>query len=211
MKPGPPRLTGVLTTWNDDRGFGFVAPTIGGADVFVHISAFPEGAPRPVKGDEVRFERELSPDGKPRAGRAEVVRPAPAVPPQARRSGPPPRSGRLGYLGIVGFACIVFVLALSHPIPLWVAVLYFGASAVTFIAYAADKRAAQLDAWRVPEGSLLALGVIGGWPGAIIAQQVMRHKTMKPSFQAAFWISVVVNVIGFVVLAAISSIEPIGG
>ncbi len=200
-------MRGVLTTWNDDRGFGFIAPAVGGADVFVHISAFPEHALRPVEGDEVGYELEFSPDGKPRAAHAETVRAAP-VPPEARRAGPLQRASRLGYLAILGFGCIAFVMALIHPLPFWVAVLYGGASIVAFVAYAVDKRAARDGGWRVPEASLLALGVVGGWPGAVIAQQVLRHKTLKVSFQVMFWVSVVVNVLGFVGLVWVASLAP---
>jgi len=205
MKPGPVRMKGVLTTWNDERGFGFVAPAVGGPDGFVHISAFPEGAPRPGGGDEIGSELEFSPEGKPRAGRAETLKAAP-MPPRARRSGPPQRSSGFGYLAILGFGCIAFVIALIQPVPYWVGLLYVGASIVTFVAYAVDKRAAVEGDWRVPEGSLLALGVVGGWPGAIVAQQVFRHKTMKASFQGMFWISVVVNVLGFVLLSRLASL-----
>ena len=42
--------TGTLRSWNDDRGFGFVAPTDGGPEVFVHISAFPNDGSRPAAG-----------------------------------------------------------------------------------------------------------------------------------------------------------------
>ena len=200
-------MKGALTTWNDDRGFGFVTPVVGGADVFVHISVFEPGSPRPVAGDKVDYLLEFSPDGKPRASQA-WLHPQVDAPARVRRNTPPPRSSRLGYVAILGFGCIAFVIALIYPLPYWVALLYVGASLVTFIAYAADKRAAQTHTWRVQEASLLALGVVGGWPGAIIAQQVLRHKTLKSSFQWMFWISVVLNVIGFVVLAWVSGFVP---
>jgi uncharacterized membrane protein YsdA (DUF1294 family) len=60
--------------------------------------------------------------------------------------------------------------------------------------YAADKRAAAAHTWRIPERSLVLLGIIGGWPGAIFAQQRLRHKTNKRSFRIAFWLSVIINV-----------------
>jgi uncharacterized membrane protein YsdA (DUF1294 family) len=44
------------------------------------------------------------------------------------------------------------------------------------------------------------LGLACGWPGALLAQQLLRHKTAKGSFVATFWGTVVVNVAGFVAL-----------
>jgi uncharacterized membrane protein YsdA (DUF1294 family) len=65
--------------------------------------------------------------------------------------------------------------------------------------YAHDKSAAQANEWRTPEGTLLMLGLLGGWPGAIVAQQMLRHKTSKISFRIAFWLTVLVNVGAFLV------------
>lgn len=62
------------------------------------------------------------------------------------------------------------------------------------MAYWYDKRAAKRKRTRIREAYLLALGLVGGWPGALIAQQVLHHKTRKASFQIAFWITVVLNV-----------------
>ena len=61
----------------------------------------------------------------------------------------------------------------------------------TFIAYGADKRAAERGKWRVPEMQLHALEFLGGWPGAFIAQKFFHHKTKKRSFQAMFWLMLV--------------------
>ena len=49
-------FTGTLRTWHDDRGFGFIAPTHGGAEVFVHISAFARDGSRPTQGEQLRYE-----------------------------------------------------------------------------------------------------------------------------------------------------------
>ncbi len=211
MKPGPVRMSGVLTTWNDERGFGFVTPAVGGPDVFVHISAFGQGQPRPMQGDEIGYELELSPEGKRRAGRATLLsaaagRRAPVAAPYVRLT-PTKRASRLGYLAVVGFLGIAFVVALIRPIPFWVWVLYVGMSFVTFVAYALDKKAAEAEGWRLSEGSLLALGLACGWPGAVIAQQVVRHKTVKMSFQVVFWVTVVVNVVAFVVFSWVATLS----
>ena len=60
--------------------------------------------------------------------------------------------------------------------------------------YARDKQAAESGTWRVPEKTLHLLELCGGWPGALYAQQALRHKTRKIDFQAVFWMMVVVNV-----------------
>src|SRR3546814_18934317 len=60
--------------------------------------------------------------------------------------------------------------------------------------YWLDKEAAQGGAQRIPESTLHLVDLLGGWPGALIAQQQFRHKTVKRSFQFAFWCSVLANV-----------------
>jgi cold shock CspA family protein len=67
-------LTGNLRSWNDDRGFGFIAPTHGGPELFAHISAFPPDGSRPVAGESLTYELGRGKDGKPQAVR--VVRQA---------------------------------------------------------------------------------------------------------------------------------------
>jgi len=71
-----------------------------------------------------------------------------------------------------------------------VLMFYLLASTVCFIAYALDKSAARAGARRTPERTLLLLGLAGGWPGAVLAQQWLRHKTRKQPFQGRFWLSV---------------------
>lgn len=86
------------------------------------------------------------------------------------------------------------------PVPvLW---WYLGISAITFVVYAADKSAAQNGGRRTPERSLHGLALFGGWPGASLAQQWLRHKSGKQSFRAVYWLTVVLNVLALGVLAA---------
>ena len=66
--------------------------------------------------------------------------------------------------------------------------------------YAFDKSAAVAGGRRVSESTLLFVGLVGGWPGSLVAQQLLRHKTSKASFRSEFWGTVVFNVFCFVVI-----------
>lgn len=73
-------------------------------------------------------------------------------------------------------------------------------SAIAFVVYGADKSAARRGARRTPESTLHLLALLGGWPGAYIAQRAFRHKTRKQSFQRVFVLTVVGHLVGVVVL-----------
>ena len=70
---------------------------------------------------------------------------------------------------------------------LTVAVWYIIASAVAFAMYGIDKRRAERRQWRISEGALHAAELLGGWPGALIAQRVWRHKRQKGRYMLVFW------------------------
>ncbi len=82
-------------------------------------------------------------------------------------------------------------------LPLIVPAAYVLMSMVTFIAYAIDKSAAQAGRWRTAEASLHLLALLGGWPGALLAQQTLRHKSKKGSFRVKLWITIILNCAGF--------------
>lgn len=77
--------------------------------------------------------------------------------------------------------------------PTGILVLYLAASAASVVLYAVDKSAASQGRWRVSESTFHLLALIGGWPGALVAQRLFHHKSRKPSFQATFILTVVVN------------------
>ncbi|VVN89282.1 hypothetical protein PS691_01730 [Pseudomonas fluorescens] len=66
-------------------------------------------------------------------------------------------------------------------------------SLLAFFLYWHDKRKARADSWRTPENVLHAVELAGGWPGALLAQQLFRHKTRKLSYQLLFWAIVLVH------------------
>ena len=93
----------------------------------------------------------------------------------------------------IAFFAIITGAAIIGKLPMIVAVAYALLSIVTFSVYAIDKSAAKRNAWRTPESTLHLLALAGGWPGALIAQQTLRHKSSKQSFRLVFWITVLVN------------------
>lgn len=191
------RFEGTLKTWNDERGFGFIAPVRGGEEVFVHIKAFTRPAGRPSVGQVLTFEVEAGPDGRKRAKNVER---GPAVKSSRMRRDERPADWDLASALAIPFLIAVYVgVSLQWSVsPIWAAV-YVVASTVTFFAYAFDKTAATRSAWRTSESALLGLGLIGGWPGGLLAQKWLRHKSSKESFRSAFWTTVVLNILAFVV------------
>lgn len=92
--------------------------------------------------------------------------------------------------------------AFTGHLPRIVPGIYLGASLITFLAYALDKSAATRNAWRTQESTLHLFALLGGWPGALAAQRLLRHKTVKTSFQRAFWLVVAINCGAIVWLAS---------
>ena len=114
--------------------------------------------------------------------------------PAARRTGF--GSGAWAVLAVVA----AFTLAAwAWPVSRWVALVYVLASAATFIAYAVDKSAARQGRWRTPESTLHGLALAGGWPGAWLAQRLLRHKSSKRDFLAVYRVTVLLNLAAFFV------------
>ena len=222
-----PRVDGTLTLWNDDRGFGFVTTEVGDRRVFVHISAFPRAAGRPALGDSLSFEIDTASDGRSvarhvtptrqvtgarlvTAGRMSRAAPGPVSLrrwPALRRLLAGRRPASFDYLAIIGFFLVYVFVSVLWPMPPWVLGVYLMTSILSFIVYSADKKAATAGRWRISESSLLALGIIGGWPGAIVGQQLFHHKTRKAGFRSAFWGTVLLNVLAFVAFSTLLSAQ----
>jgi uncharacterized membrane protein YsdA (DUF1294 family) len=105
------------------------------------------------------------------------------------------------YLPIFLFALIYAGATAAWHLPPLVGAAYLAMSLVCFCSYALDKSAARKGERRTPESTLLMLGLIGGWPGGLLAQQWLRHKTVKQPFRQMFWFTVAANVGLFVWLS----------
>ena len=180
------RTKGKLSSWNDDKGFGFITPVAGGKKVFVHIKAFGNINRRPEINQLVTYAVSADRQGRPCAVNATL--------PGDRLATETARKGGSLALAVAGaFLVVVSVSVLAARIQPLVLAVYVIASLLTFIMYAADKSAARRGTWRISEKTLHVLSLSGGWPGAIVAQQGLRHKTKKQPFRSIFWITVVLN------------------
>jgi uncharacterized membrane protein YsdA (DUF1294 family)/cold shock CspA family protein len=190
------RLQGKISEWNDARGFGFVQPNGGGERCFVHIRSFSARDRRPVLGDVITYDVQNDAQGR---------RNAVAVRFALGRDG-----GRNTLTSITAttggkdrlprkFVGVVFLISLAAAAawrqwPLWVPILYVAMSGLTYLWYWHDKSAAQYKRGRTPEKHLHMLALLCGWPGALLAQSILRHKNRKAPFQRVFWLTVVINV-----------------
>jgi len=193
---------GKVVRWEADKGFGFIRSPNTDANVFFHIRDF-RGPGSPGVGMAVAFE-EIHVGGKgPRAMAVSAVgavaKPA-ARRPVGGRSAPkaPSHDAWLKPLLCLGllYGGVLLWAALKGFLPMWAFLSWPLLNAVTFWFYWRDKYAAQQRAWRTPENTLHAMSLLGGWPAARLAQQLMRHKTAKASFQSTYWATVLFNVGG---------------
>ena len=189
------RYAGRITEWNDDRGFGFVTPNGGGDRAFVHIKAFERASSRPAAGMLISYE--LLKDDKGRLNRKGARFAAQGPQNLATAGSTWPRKT------IAALFLVVLLLGWAlAKVPTIVALAYGAMSVLAVLLYGMDKSAAVNNRWRTQESTLHFVGLVGGWPGALFAQDVFRHKSSKAEFQSVFWVTVVLNCAGLAWLLA---------
>ena len=177
---------GTIRSWNEQKAFGFIQPSEGGKGVFVHISGMANRNRQPKLGQKVSYSISTDKQGRPCA--AQVLLPGDRLPRDRAKAGLA-GSVIIASLFLSAVAFLVYTSRLSI-IVLWA---YLAACLATFVVYAVDKSAAKNNARRTPENTLHMLALAGGWPGALVAQQALRHKSKKQSFRAVFGLTVIVN------------------
>ncbi len=187
------RLAGRISSWNDDKGYGFVMPSGGGDRAFVHIKAFQPGSRRPVEGDLISYVVTRDARGRSNASEARFAGQRVERVERRKRTSAPLRVPRM----LLGGACLVAVVlgTVFGALPLVIAIVCLLLSFLSYMMYWLDKEAAQRGGQRIPESTLHLVDLLGGWPGALVAQQWFRHKTVKTSFQFAFWCSALGNLV----------------
>lgn len=194
---------GRIDSWNEARGFGFLVPERTQRDmparVFFHVRDYDGRGARPVPGARVRFTPQRQPDGRWRAIRVAGI--AAAAQPRIQRDtrptqrpGPAVDMGGL-WIAIGGWLAMLAAGVLSGWLPAGALAALAGLNMLTFAAYAFDKRAAQRGRWRTPESQLHLLELLGGWPAAGIAQQILRHKRSKAAYRRTYFAMVVLHLL----------------
>lgn len=182
------REQGVLIEWQDDKGFGFV-DVKGKGNVFVHISAFLSPPRRPQNGDTIAFDVTQDEQKRPTATRVKLM----YVKRAASSTNTKSNKVTLVSLIVPTFVAILAFATVGQP-NLWpLALVYVLLSLLIYVLYAKDKQAAMIGEQRVAENTLHLLALLGGWPGALLAQRRHRHKSSKKPFLRIFWVTVILN------------------
>ena len=197
------RHKGKIVQWEDDKGFGFIQPMLKATPkverVFLHAKALQNRSRRPQVGEVVTYSMAKDQQGRSQAqgvtfaGEKQLVK-------SARATGSWPLKVVLLFFLLLAGACWLgklhyFVLA-----------GYAGLSLLTFIVYASDKQKAKNGRWRTPEATLQLMALIGGWPGALLAQHWLRHKSKKRPFLFVFWLMVLLNLAALGYLGRMSGV-----
>ena len=206
--PGPAqRDRGTVRMWDDEKGFGFIEPEDGGADVFLHMRALANRSLRPAVGTVVSYRRGTDDQQRARALDARLENGTSSASPTfapltanrravaARKGRPTPASRWAEPKVQAGLGAAVFLGALAAAsalgfLTVFAPAAYAVMSGLTFTAYLLDKTRAEQRGRRIPESTLHLLEALGGWPGALLAQHWLSHKTGKVSYQVIFWLIV---------------------
>ena len=169
-----------MVEWNRERGFGFLTNDQATVRLFLHIREFQEGITPPEIGDRIVFYLDTDEKGRPQAVRAINLR-------RAHRL--LPRHFLILFLFLV--LPLIALYSITFPISSWwIAGFWVIASITAYSFYSQDKECAESGKWRISELRLHILELIGGWPGAFLAQRRFRHKCAKSAYQFTFWLIV---------------------
>lgn len=178
------RVEGKISSWNDEKGYGFIEPTSGGKRIFFHIKSIYPRNRRPRIDQIVSYVLSKDKQGRPCALHITYTKPEKTKKPSG-----------IAVTVVVSFFATLSILTCIHIIPPIVIAWYTLLCVITYVTYAIDKTAAQTGGWRTSEATLHSLASIGGWPGALIAQQILHHKSRKQEFQFVYKITVIFNLV----------------
>lgn len=161
--------------------------------MFVHIKSFSNRERRPIGSEIVTYELTADERGRSQGVNVAFVGDRPSSRPTTA-----PGPGVAAMAFAAGFLAFVAGTVAMGKLPFVVLIAYLMASCVAYLAYVFDKSASLKGQRRTPESTLHLFSSVGGWPGAMLAQRTLRHKTQKRSFQVTYWATVFLNCAAFV-------------
>ena len=194
------QLTGKVVFWRDDKGFGFVVCDQTQQKLFFHIRDHAGTEGRPQMGDTLQFSVKQDKQGR------DIAAPWQFVTSQSTASAASPKAAvhsdslsiqyanQIALLFRISFLIAVIIALLFGRLLYILPLLYLEASLFTYWLYKTDKEAAiARHGNRLTEESLQLFSLIGGWPGAYLAQQQLAHKRSKLPFRREFGFVIVGN------------------
>uniref|UniRef100_A0A486XNM4 Membrane protein n=1 Tax=Rheinheimera sp. BAL341 TaxID=1708203 RepID=A0A486XNM4_9GAMM len=190
------QFSGKVVFWRDDKGFGFVLCQQNQQKIFFHIRDFAGTTGRPEQGDELHFAIKQDKQGR------DIAAPWCFSSAKTNNSKPLAAQGsidihyaqQISLFFRVAFLITVLAALLFGRLPFVLPLLYLEASIFTYWLYKADKDAAIAGHGnRLAEQSLHLFALIGGWPGAYLAQRQLAHKRSKLSFRREFGFVIIGN------------------
>lgn len=191
------RYQGKITKWNDEKGFGFVLTNDGKRETFVHISAFKDRSTRPQTSQLISYEIIKDASGREQAANASFVK----ANRKTSTQGEPHDFSYSFFAFMLLMTAFVVERTVNGFLPVEYLFVFLMANLIAFLYCYMDKTAALKGAWRKSEDSLHLLSLIGGWPGAYIAQKLFRHKTKKASFQWVYKLTVLIHCTAIVMIS----------
>ena len=187
------QLSGTVVFWRDDKGFGFVLCEQNQQKLFFHIRDLVSGNARPQVGDKINFSLQQDKQGRDIAASwsftsdKTLTCPKPYRLPVSDDAIDIRYANQIALLFRLSFLAAVVIALLYGQLIYVLPLLYVEASLFTYWLYKADKEAAiARHGNRLAEESLQLFSLIGGWPGAYIAQQQLAHKRSKIPFRREF-------------------------
>lgn len=201
---------GTIANFDNERKFGFIQFDNKNRQIFFHVSRFKAGR-NPNIGEQVLFDIGQDKQGRPVAiniqeaqfvAQKQQERKQKQQAYKAYQERQEQKHGQLNLLcGVsVVYLLILAIVLLMSGLSLKLLGVYFIMGIISFFIYYQDKIKAQNNEWRIPENTLHTIDVLGGWIGATFAHKLLNHKATKADFRVVFYITVALNIIGFLAL-----------
>jgi len=196
---------GIIKSWEVDEGVGLIQPYGGGNDITIHISDLKNSQYKPKRGDTICFKVIADKDGTLKAYDAFIYVPEkkqqqpqnkPVIKKTTKKS--KSKENQFGLFCKYVIASLPFIFSVDLIIQKMIILPFFVyamMSLLTFFVYAIDETKAHKRKWRTPENIFHWLEFLGGWPGALMTQHVIRHKNRERSYQLILWLTVIVHLL----------------